>query len=226
MLVLIAYEESQAVCKAFRLAGHEAYSCDLQDCSGGYPEWHLKGSIWDYIDGTKLAITGYKQWDLLIGHPPCTYLSNVGNDHFNTSRHKDAYLRWFERYAASEFFVKMLLSPIKRICLENPVGWINGIYQPTQIIEPYFFGNPDKKRTCLWLKNLPKLIHVKETDMFNTSTHVEAKPIYQFKREDGSIRNVYFTDAIAGNGSISGQKLRSKTFQGIADAMASQWGNL
>lgn len=223
MLILIACEESQSVCKAFRLLGHEAYSCDIQDCSGGHPEWHLKGSIWDYIDGTKLAITGYRQWEMLIGHPPCTYLSGAGNDWFNKDKYNDAVLRWFLRYEAVEFFMKMLSAPIKRIALENPIGYINGLYPPSQIIQPYYFGDSHKKRTCLWLKNLSPLIHVKETDMFNTGTHVNVEPIYQFERKDGSVRNVYFTDSIAGNTKDS-KKLRSKTFKGIADAMANQWG--
>lgn len=155
----------------------------------------------------------------MIGHPPCTYLSNAGNDYFNLLKYNDAYLRWFQRYEAVEFFIKMFNSKIPKICLENPVGYINGILKPNQVIEPFYFGDSDKKRTWLWLKNLPKLIHVKESDMFFLKTHVSVEPTYI----DESGKKRYFSDAISGK-SKEAQKLRSKTFQGIANQMAAQCG--
>ena len=189
MKILIACEESQAVCKAFRLAGHEAFSCDILPCSGGHPEWHIQGDvIWRLSDG----------WDMLIAHPPCTFLCNSG-------------VRWlkgnpqrFEKMlAASEFFKTFLrMVSIPKICVENPIPHKHAKLPPyTQIIHPWQFGHGEKKRTCLWLRGLPEL---------TASNIVEGREQRIWRKFGGKTpdRSV----------------LRSKTFPGIASAMAAQWG--
>lgn len=212
MRVLVACEESQAVTIAFREQGHQAFSCDIQECSGGHPEWHYKADVFDVID---------LGWDMMIAHPPCTYLSNVGNGYFNLKKHQSAVVRWQKRMGAAEFFLKLYNAPIDKICIENPVGFINSILPPTQTIHPYFFGDAHKKRTCLWLKNLPPLFHSEKEDLFTSKTHVFAAPIYI----DKSGKPRYFVDSITGGRSTT-QKERSKTFPGIAKAMAIQWGGV
>lgn len=206
MKVLVACEESQAVTIAFRNKGHEAYSCDIQDCSGGHPEWHLKGDVFEFIN---------QGWDMLIGHPPCTYLSYAGTAHWNNPG------RLEKRLAALDFFAKLWLAPIEKICLENPKGCASPtIAKYSQEIQPYYFGDSDIKTTWLWLKNLPLLIHSEDDNLFFNKTHSE-------KPEPNSIDNTprhkkrYFTD-----GPSRDPKVRSKTFPGIAQAMADQWGNL
>ena len=171
MKILIACEESQTVCKAFRDRGFEAYSCDIQDCSGGHPEWHIKD------DAIKVLYNN--KWDLVIAHPPCTYLSFAGNGWFNIDKYGDkAIERHSLRKQAEDFFLKFYNYPGK-IAIENPRGSINSKIKPTQIIHPFFFGDEEKKTTCLWLKNLPKLISIKEDDLFNFKTYVnEPKPNY------------------------------------------------
>ena len=149
MKVLIACEESQAVCIAFRKASHEAYSCDIQDESGGYPEWHIKG------DAIKEAYSG--KYDMMIAFPPCTYLSNAGARHLypKGKLNEDRYKKGLEGKA---FFMALWNAPIKHICLENPTpSKIYGLPEPSQIVQPYMFGHPYTKRTLLWLKNLPPL---------------------------------------------------------------------
>ena len=151
MRVLVACEESQAVCKAFRARGHEAYSCDLQPCSGGHPEWHIQANALELL---KL------RWDLIVAHPPCTYLSNLGaNWLFN----KDHSIKDPEReekgWKAKQFFMAFLEADCPRVAVENPVPsryWQMPPYN--QIIEPYMFGDPWRKRTCLWLRGLPPLM--------------------------------------------------------------------
>lgn len=206
--VLIGCEESQAVCKAFRALGHEAYSCDLQDCSGGYPEWHIKGDLLQIINNG---------WDLMIAHPPCTYLSYAGIRHWNAPG------RLRNRLDALEFFATLWEAPIERICLENPKGCASPtIAKYTQEIQPYYFGDPHLKTTWLWLKGLPKLVHTSIDNLFGERTGVE-KPPPIFTDRTGKKR--YFTDAISG-GTATTQKSRSKTFPGVAEAMAVQWGEL
>jgi len=210
MKVLIGCEESQAVTKEFRKLGHEAFSCDIQDCSGGHPEWHLKGNIFDFInDG----------WDLMIAHPPCTYLSSAGLHHCNIeTKGRKAIDRIKKRNKAIEFFLDLWDAPIDRICLENPTGHISStILKPTQIIHPYFFGDQDLKRTCLWLKNLPALEYRMTNDLFGEKTASDyPPPIYT----DHNGKKRYYTDA--NHGSFQ----RSKTFPAIAKAMAEQWGEI
>ena len=148
MRVLVACEESQEVCKAFRARGHEAYSCDIQECSGGYPEWHIQDDVLKHLDG----------WDLIIAHPPCTYLSAVGTRHLYGGGYIHAE-RFNQGLKAADFFHKMLNAPCDKICVENPVPFkIFGLPKYTQIIHPYYFGDPFDKRTCLWLKGLPNLV--------------------------------------------------------------------
>ena len=207
MKVLIGCEESQAVCIEFRKLGHEAYSCDLQECSGGHPEWHLQMDIFEAI---KL-----KKWDLMIAHPPCTYISYAGTSSWNNPG------RIKLRLEALEFFMRLWEAPIDRICLENPKSCASPVIAKySQVIQPYYFGDRDYKTTWLWLKNLPMLIHTPETNIFYEGTHT-------LKPEPFSIDNTlrahkrYFTDS-----KHRDSKNRSKTFPGIAKAMAEQWSNL
>jgi len=188
MKVLVACEESQAVCKAFRERGHEAYSCDIQPCSGGHPEWHIKGDA---------ILTSYvSKWDLMIAFPPCTYVSfagirwNVGND----ARKKLT-------TEAIQFFEALWYADIPKIAIENPIGVIprhTGI-KWNQMIHPWQFGHGEQKKTCLWLKGLPNLA---------PTNIVEGREQRIFNMPPSPDR----------------AKLRSKTFPGIAHAMAEQWG--
>lgn len=214
MRVLVACEESQEVCKAFRALGHEAYSCDIQDCSGGHPEWHIKGDVLPLINGDcSFATVGggthtiVGKWDLLIAHPPCTDLAVSGARWF-PEKQKD-----FRQQKACVFFMYFALAYCDRIAIENPVGIMSNIYRkPDQIIQPYQFGNPSRKTTCLWLKGLPTL---EPTDSVNPE-------IKRYVCKSG--KKVSFS-ADYGFGFNNGQKRRSKTFPGIAKAMAEQWGS-
>lgn len=197
MKILIACEESQTVCKAFRALGFEAYSCDIQECSGGHPEWHIQ---WDAIEE---AYSG--KYDMIIAHPPCTYLC-VPWAHYLHTREG----RWEKMLEWKEFFMKMLNAPIKFIAVENPVPHRYAeLPKYDQIIHPWQFGQEFSKRTCLWLKNLPKLI---PTDI--RENHWE-----RYYRLDGSSSNSKWY-------AWASPKERSKTFQWIADAMASQWSSV
>ena len=205
--VLIACEESQAVCTAFRALGHNSYSCDIQKASGGHPEWHIQGNALDIINGDCDFITMdeekhriYGKWDLLIAHPPCTHLAVSG-------------ARWFKegvkplslRYEAAAFFLKFAEAPIEHIAIENPVCVMSTLYRkPNQIINPWQFGHPEQKKTCLWLKNLPPL---HETD--NVYEYMMTLP----EKERARIWWLGSNHA----------KERSKTFPGIAKAMAEQY---
>lgn len=206
--ILIACEESQTVCKAFRSKGFEAYSCDIQEPSGGHPEWHILGdALISLRGGTVTTMDGKAHdigtWDLLIAHPPCTHLAVSG-------------ARWFKegvkplslKYEAAAFFLKFAEAPIEHIAIENPVCVMSTLYcKPNQIINPWQFGHPEQKKTCLWLKNLP-LLH--ETD--NVYKYMMTLP----EKERARIWWLGSNHA----------KERSKTFTGIADAMAEQWGAL
>lgn len=202
MKILVACEESQAVTIAFRNKGHEAYSCDIQDCSGGHPEWHFKGNVFDYMTS---------DFDMMIGFPPCTYLTYAGTRHWNNPG------RLEKRLDALNFFAKMWTAPIEKICLENPQGCASPtIAKYSQIIQPYYFGDSEQKTTCLWLKNLPLLQHTEFDDLFSVKTHVEKPEPFSIL---SSGKKTYFAD-----GKHRDPKLRSKTFPGIAQAMADQWG--
>ena len=218
MKVLIACEESQTVCKAFRARGHEAYSCDIQEPSGGKPEWHILGDALKAIEGGQVTTMDGQthdvgRWDLLIAHPPCTYLSKAGGNRLRI----DGFIqqdRYEKGQKAAEFFLKFLEADIPRIAVENPVPLkIFGLPPYSQIIQPYMFGDEYLKMTCLWLKHLPPLF---ATDIVvPTSKWVSASDNRAIKRND----------AWARSGRRS-QKERSKTFPGIAAAMAEQWGVL
>lgn len=228
MKVLVACEESQRVCTEFRKLGHEAYSCDIIECSGGHPEWHIRGNVLPLLNGNKCFITDDGEehmisgkWDMIIAHPPCTYLTIAANRYYNVERYGDkAMQRLMNREKAIEFFMKIAEADCERIAIENPVGVINTRYRkPDQIIQPYMFGHPVSKKTCLWLKNLPML---KETKI------VEPERIHSKGKSGGySGPSWYVTDE---NGKILSwkdprtAKARSKTYEGIARAMAEQWG--
>lgn len=215
---MVGCEESQIVTEAFRKKGHEAFSCDILETSGQHPEWHIQGDVLEQLD---------KGWDMGIFFPPCTYLSNAGIGWFNEKKYgQKAIERKMKRIKALEFFKKLYAAPIKKICIENPAGWANSTFRkPDQVIQPYFFGDNHLKGTCLWLRGLPKLIHIKENDLFYKKTHLpkpepisiqQRKPSKYYK--GGEEKKRYFTDAFSRNA-----KIRSKTFPGIANAFADQW---
>lgn len=217
MKVLVACEESQAVCKAFREKGHEAYSCDIQECSGGHPEWHIKGDVLPIIDGyctfTTMSDVQHQidqEWDLIVAHPPCTDLACSG-------------ARWFEKKRADgrqqqsiAFFMRFAKAKCKRIAIENPVGIMSNVWRkPDQIIQPYQFGHHCRKTTCLWLIGLPKLVPTDIVDpgvILPGGYSVGASANYA--KSNGKI--LRWNDALT-------SKIRSKTFSGIAKAMAEQW---
>ena len=216
MKVLVACEESQAVCKAFRERGHEAYSCDIQDCSGGHPEWHIMGDCLPLINGNcsfvtrggqHVSIDG--QWDLLIAHPPCTHLAVSGARWF-PEKQKD-----FRQQRACVFFMQMMLSNAKRIAVENPIGIMSNCYRkPDQIVQPYEFGDPHKKATCLWLKGLPNL----------KPTKIVEPKLVSYTCKSGKV--VTFSEFMVRGFEGDRAKHRSKSFPGICEAMADQWGTL
>ena len=212
--VLVGCEESQAVCKAFRTLGHEAYSCDLIDCSGGHPEWHLQQDVFEVIG---------MGWDMMIAFPPCTHLAVSGAKWFEQKR-KDG-----RQQQGCDFFMAIVNAPIPRIAIENPVGIMNKIYRkPDQVIQPYYFGDPFQKTTCLWLKNLPKLYHNDKPNLFdNNITHTNKGEFYEWiDKKTGKIKRQpkWYAEVFMYKKEIG--KERSKTFPGIAKAMAEQWGNL
>lgn len=228
MKVLVACEESQEVCKAFRNKGHEAYSCDIIMCSGGHPEWHIKGDVLPLLNGNCKFITcDFKEhniigeWDMIIAHPPCTYLSNVATRSFSLrcTPAEKVIQRWKNRANAAVFFMYFVLADCPRIAIENPVGFMSTAFRkPDQIINPYHFAesvNDEKnyytKRTCLWLKGLPKL----------KTNNLPAPNLREIYGTYPSGKTPYWEDTIQGKDRA---KKRSKTFPGIAQAMAEQWG--
>lgn len=203
MKVLIACEYSGVVREAFAKLGHDAMSCDLLPTE--QPGNHYQGDVRDVL---------YENWDMVIAHPPCTFLSVAGNRWFNEERYGDKALsRKAERIEAANFFKIFTDINCEKVAIENPIGFMSNAYQkPDQIIHPYFFGDPERKATCLWLKGLEKLV----------STNIVQPEIITYKNGKG-------TDSPWHLNSLSlpaeeRRKVRSKTFQGIADAMASQWG--
>lgn len=198
-LILVCCEESQAVTKAFRDAGHEAYSNDIQECSGGHPEWHLQ---MDALKALKL-----KKWDLVIAHPPCTYLTISANKWYKDQpARKSGALVGAERRQAREeaidFFMEFVNADVPRMVIENPICIMSTRYaKPNQIIQPWMFGHGETKATCLWIKGLPNLV---PTDV------VEGREQNIWKMSPSKDRT----------------KLRSKTYEGVANAMVEQWGNL
>ena len=224
--ILVACEESQRVCIEFRRLGHEAFSCDVIDCSGGHPEWHIKHDVlpllhgccsFTTVDGSKHTISG--KWDMIIAHPPCTYLSNVATRHHSTKNNSIERIneRTFKRIEAMQFFMNIANADCDRIAIENPVGVMNTAYRkPEQIIHPYYFANDEydkenyvTKRTCLWLKGLLPLKYSKIPKPDNAALFG--------KKPSGKSKT--WVDAY-----ICDPKVRSKTFPGIAKAMAEQCG--
>lgn len=230
MNVLIACEESQAVCKEFRKKGHNAFSCDLLDCSGGHPEWHIKSDVlcivngnclFKTVDGEIHNIVG--KWDMIIAFPPCTDLAVSGARHFQKKRENG------NQRESIKFFAQFLNADCEKIAIENPVGIISGDYllqwfpdlcleyglpkKPTQIIQPYYFGDPHRKTTCLWLKNLQPL----------KNTMVVEPSIVSYTCANG--KKVTFDEyMVKGFKNSDRARHRSKTFPGVAKAMAEQWG--
>ena len=222
MKVLAACEESQAVCIAFRELGHEAYSCDIQECSGGHPEWHILGDALKSIEGGQITTMDGQthdvgKWDLLIAHPPCTYLSNVGAARLYKRFDGKSYCeveRLNKGLDAKEFFMEFYNADIPRIAIENAIP--SGVYRLppySQIIQPYEHGHPFSKKTCLWLKGLPKLIPSEIVKPECSWVSGGSKDSHGNPRKN---KGTAFRDA----------KTRSKTFPGIAKAMAEQWGGL
>ena len=204
--VLVACEESQAVTIEFRKLGHEAYSCDLYECSGGHPEWHLQQDVTELLK---------EKWDMIIAFPPCTYLTVTGNRWYNIERYgAKAIQRQKDREEAIKFFMLFANAKCEKIAIENPVGIMSSEWsKPSQIIQPWMFGDEAEKTTCLWLKGLPLL---KSTN--------EVKPPERVKFKSGKTMPGWYADAWK-LPKEERAKLRSKTFPGIAKAMAEQWGN-
>lgn len=209
--VLIACEESQTVCKAFRERGFNAFSCDIIPCSGGHPEWHIQGDALEAIYS--------RYWDLIIAHPPCTYLTVTANKWLKDQpERKSGTLvggaRRNTQQDAFLFFMEIYNAPCLLIAVENPIGVISTKFKkPDQIIQPYQFGYSASKATCLWLKGLPLLQH---------TNVVDKGEFYTFK--SGKRMATWYSDAGALKGEER-QRIRNKTFDGIAKAMADQWGN-
>lgn len=236
MNILIACEESQRVCTAFREKGHNAFSCDIQECSGGHPEWHIKDDVLPLIngkcyfttcDGERYSISD--KWDMILAFPPCTHLAVTGSQQFERKR-QDGTQR-----QAIEFFCKILTADCDRICVENPVNIIGGQYvkrwfpdlcekyglprKITQSIQPWYFGDNFQKTTCLWLKNLPPLVQ-----------EVQQKPKLEYKdwydeRLKKWKRETLWRYQIRCLPHKERGKMASKTFKGVARAMAEQWGD-
>lgn len=221
MNVLVACEESQAVCKAFRAKGHRAFSADIQPCSGGHPEWHILGDCLPLINGNCTfqtmdthTHTQDGPWDLLIAHPPCTDLAVSGARYF-AQKQRDG-----RQQKAIVFFMTLALANCPRVAVENPVCIMSSAWRkPDQIIQPYQFGHHARKTTCLWLRGLPKL---KPTNIVDPGEIVGkgfsvGASLDMARDENGKI--ISWNDPRTA-------KIRSKTFPGIAAAMAEQWGNL
>lgn len=226
MKILVACEESQRGCLAFRECGHEAYSCDIIDCSGGHPEYHIKGDVLPLLNGDVLFRTCdgaehfIDKWDLIIAHPPCRVLTVTGNRWFNVERYGEkAIQRHKDRLEAIKFFMAFVNADCDKIAIENPIGVMSTEYRkPDQIIHPYYFAqaegdeNCERKSTCLWLKGLqplrytikykPRVIVYKNGKGTDSPWHVNTMGLPKEERA----------------------KLRSRTFPGIALAMAEQWG--
>lgn len=209
MRILVGCELSQTITIAFRAKGHEAFSCDLKQSTGGVPEWHLKGNVFDYVS---------QEWDMGIFSPPCTYLTVTANKWLKDQpKRKSGALVGKERRLAKadayEFFMACWNFPIKKMCLENPIGVMSSLWRkPDQIINPWQFGHKEPKKTCLWLRGLPLLKHTKIVD-----------PEYHITKS-GKRLPKWYAYADKSKGQEYRADIRSKTFEGIAKAMAEQWG--
>lgn len=219
MNVLIACEESQRVCKAFRERGFEAYSADIQEPSGGHPEWHILGDVLAILNGGNFETMDGKthnveKWDLIIAHPPCTFLSNAGACRLYPKAGQLDTERYKKGLKAKEFFMKFYNANCEHIAIENPIpSKIYCLPKYTQTIQPYEYGEPYSKKTCLWLKKLPML---RPTNIIK-----EYKPYVSC----GTSHNKGNKEKMGVSRKGGAAKVRSKTFEGIAVAMAKQWGN-
>lgn len=218
MKVLIACEESQRVCIAFRKRGHEAYSCDIQEPSGGHPEWHIKGDVlpllngrceFTTIDGTKYKIDG--KWDMIIAHPPCTYFSTAGANWLFRGGKLDEE-RYKKGLEMKNLFMAIYNADCEKIAIENPVVMkIWELPKHAQEIQPYQFGHPFTKKTRLWLKGLPEL---NPTEIVEPAAKwVSCGNRTNRKKQNQAVCKAYTNE-------------RAKTFPGIAEAMASQWSDV
>ena len=204
MKILVACEESQMVCKAFRQVVYDAFSCDIQDCSGDQPEFHIKG------DALEEAYS--EKYDLMIAHPPCTFLSKAGARWMYPTAGNLDQERYRKAIISRDFFMKLLNAPIKYIAVENPTPLkIIDLPNHTQVIQPYFFGHPYSKRTLLWLKNLPEL---------SPTNIIEKYEPYLPSNTGGRKRGQKYSRGVSRNA-----KQSSRTFSGIAKAMANQWSD-
>ena len=213
--VLIACEESQAVTKAFRALGHEAYSCDLLPCSGGHPGWHFNEDVFEVLKREA-------KFDLVIAHPPCTFLSVSGAMHMYNKDGSVNQDRLRNQNEALDFVQRLMDLNVDRVAIENPISVISSkIRKPEQIVQPWMFGDKASKSTCLWLKNLPKLT---PTDVVDKGEFFEwtDKKTGKTKRQP----MWYYKALLDAKTPAERRTLRSKTFQGIANAMAKQWGDL
>ncbi|MBR0427799.1 MAG: hypothetical protein IJK18_06350 [Clostridia bacterium] len=229
--VLVACEESQRVCTEFRKLGHNAYSCDILECSGGHPEWHFKQDVLEVIKnkggilqtGEEVKIDG--NWDLMIAHPPCTYLAVSGARWFYHPDDKDLPIeqrrphpkfpnRAKDREEGADFFMKLVTSDIEHIAVENPIGIMSKRFRkPDQVVQPYFFGDSASKSTCLWLKNLSPL---EPTNVVDKGDFVELS--------SGKRLPKWYSDALTQSKTPEERRtMRSKTFPGFAKAIAEQW---
>ena len=220
MKVLVACEESQAVTKELRALGHEAYSCDIIECSGGREEWHIMQDVLPLLngncsfktcDGLEHFIEG--NWDMLLAFPPCTYLTVTGNRWFNVEKYGEkAIQRKKDRAEAVDFFMAFASADCDKIAIENPIGVMSSRWRkPNQIIHPYMFGDAERKSTCLWLKNLPDLV----------PTEIVEPRIIKYKNGKGTDSPWHMETMSLPPRERS--KARSKTFSGVAKAMAEQW---
>jgi len=203
MRELIGCEESQVVCMAFRALGHEAYSCDLLPCSGGHPEWHFQMDVFEVLRCMR--------FDLCIFHPPCTYLTVTGNKWMKPEFKERFPNREQQRKDAIEFFMNLVSTDCPKIAIENPAGIMSTVWRkPDQYVHPYHFGDPESKKTGLWLKGLPKLI----------PTNIVEPTMYIYK--DGRRDSMWHMESLK-LPPAERQRVRSRTFPGMASAMASQW---
>lgn len=222
MNILIACEESQRVTIEFRNLGHNAFSCDIINSSGGHPEWHINQDVIPLLNGNCSFITEdgkshfiSNKWDMIISFPPCTYLTFAGNQMLSEklrTAEQIAY-RKKQRSLAAQFFLSFINANCEKIAVENPLGYMSTFYRPAdQIIHPYYFGDNEMKRTCLWLKGLPCLV----------PSPYSIKPDPISKKPNG--KNVYFVESVSAPRSER-SIIRSKTFPGVAKAMAFQWSD-
>ncbi|HQP80974.1 MAG TPA: hypothetical protein PLK20_05675 [Paludibacteraceae bacterium] len=216
MKILIACEYSGITRDAFAAMGHNAWSCDILPSET--PGNHYQSDVREVLN---------LGWDMMIAHPPCTYLSCAGLHYCDTAKHGEkAIQRIAKRDDAVSFFLDLYNAPIHRICIENPQGYMSKVFRrPDQVIHPYYFGEREMKRTCLWLRNLPPLLWAAQNTLFETATATPKPEPYQIQvhKVTGKIKNRYWTDCSNSENYLNAHN-RSKTFKSIANAMATQWG--